>query len=52
MKKLIIMLSAKRCGSPAIFNLFQKHADVKVLQRSKDFKLGATILVNALKLSW
>ena len=49
MKKLIIMLSAKRCGSTTIFNLFQKHADVKVLHKDqKIFKLGATILVKYL----
>ena len=29
------MLSAKRCGSTAIFNLFQKHADVKVLHKDQ-----------------
>ncbi len=31
MKQITIMLSAKRCGSTAIFNLFQKHPDVKIL---------------------
>ena len=28
--KTIIMLSAKRCGSTAIFNSFQKHPEVKI----------------------
>ena len=35
MKKIIIMLSAKRCGSTAIFNLFQKHSDVKILHKNQ-----------------
>jgi len=35
MKKLIIMLSAKRCGSTAIFNLFQKHVNVKILHKDQ-----------------
>ena len=35
MKKVIIMLSAKRCGSTAIFNLFQKHADIKILHKNQ-----------------
>ena len=29
------MLSAKRCGSTAIFNLFQKHTDIKILHRQQ-----------------
>lgn len=29
-KRTIIMLSAKRCGSTAVFKMFQKHPDVKV----------------------
>jgi hypothetical protein len=29
-KKTIIMLSAKRCGSTAVFRMFQKHSDVGV----------------------
>jgi len=29
-KKLIILLSAKRCGSTAIFNMFQKSKSIKI----------------------
>ena len=29
-RKLIILLSAKRCGSTAVFNMFQNHPDVKI----------------------
>jgi len=29
-KRTIIMLSAKRCGSTAVFRMFQKHSDVSV----------------------
>ena len=35
-KKIIILLSAKRCGSTAIFNLFQKHDDVKILHSNQN----------------
>ena len=34
--KIIIMLSAKRCGSTAIFNLFQKHPNVKILHKNQN----------------
>ena len=34
--KIIIMLSAKRCGSTAIFNLFQKHPKVKILHKNQN----------------
>lgn len=33
--KTIIMLSAKRCGSTAIFNSFKKHPDVKICNEDK-----------------
>jgi len=36
MHKIIILLSAKRCGSTAIFNLFQKHSDVKILNKNQN----------------
>jgi len=29
-KKTILMLSAKRCGSTAVFKMFQKHPEVGV----------------------
>lgn len=35
-KKIIIMFSAKRCGSTAILNLFQKHKEVKILHKQQD----------------
>lgn len=36
MKKTIVMLSAKRCGSTAVFRMFQKHPDVNVCHVNQD----------------
>jgi len=34
-KKTIILLSAKRCGSTAVFQMFQKHPDVSIGHQNK-----------------
>ncbi len=35
-RKLIILLSAKRCGSTAVFNMFQKNKSVKIFHQNQD----------------
>jgi len=39
MRKTIIMLSAKRCGSTAVSKMFQKHPDVKICHQNQEIDL-------------